>query len=134
MLNFGFLASYSRTFSCSDHTGFLFILIFCWQAVLNDCGWWVCGREIRGTSASSQSHRLSNHTSSSLVSLRHSIPVHQTHPECECRKITTTATNVLKIICLVVVFAECFDVFVSRIIATEGHAVAQLVEALRHKP
>jgi len=106
---------------------------FCWQAVLNGCGWWVWGREVRGTSASSQSHRLSNHTSSSLVSLRHSIPVHRTNPECECR--TTTSTDVLKIMCLVVVVvAECFDVFVWRIVTTEGHEVAQLVEALRYKP
>jgi hypothetical protein len=36
-------------------------------------------------------------------------------------------------LCLVVV-AECFNVFVSRIVTTEGHAVAQLVKALRYKP
>jgi hypothetical protein len=35
--------------------------------------------------------------------------------------------------CLVVV-AECFDVFVLRTVATEGHAVAQLFKALRYKP
>ena len=78
-------------------------------------------------SASSQSHRLTNHTSSSLVSLGHSIPAHRTCPECEYGAITTIATDVLKIMCLVV-FAECFDVFVTRIVTTEEHAVAQLVK------
>ena len=71
------------------------------------------GRGVWGTSVSSQSHRLSNQTSSSLVRLRHSIPVHRTNLECEYRTITTTSTDVLQIMRLVVV-AECFDVFVSR--------------------
>jgi hypothetical protein len=39
----------------------------------------------------------------------------------------------LKIMFLVVV-AECFDVYVLRIIVIEGHALAQLVKALRYKP
>jgi hypothetical protein len=59
--------------------------------------------------------------------------VHRTYPERKYGAITTTATDVPKIMCLVV-FVECCDVFVSIIVTTEGHAVALWIKALRYKP